>query len=102
MRSAAFGLSTGLVYPPGCFADTEEIVELAGVVARHGGFYASHIRGEREMIVEAVRECIEIGERAGCSVQISHQNPTYRGPGKGREIQTPWESARARGGDVLA
>ena len=102
MRSGAFGMSTGLVYPPGCFADTEEIVELAGVVARHGGFYASHIRGEREMIVEAVRECIEIGERAGCSVQISHNNPKYGGLGKAREIQTLWESARARGVDVLA
>src|SRR3989440_6967691 len=39
MRSGALGMSTGLVYPPGCFADTEEIAELAGVVARHGGFY---------------------------------------------------------------
>src|SRR3989440_11802346 len=66
MRSGAFGMSTGLVYPPGCFADTEEIAELAGVVARHGGFYASHIRGERETIVDAVKECIDIGERAGC------------------------------------
>ncbi|HVG36847.1 MAG TPA: amidohydrolase family protein, partial [Thermoplasmata archaeon] len=44
MRAGAFGMSTGLVYPPGCFAGTEEIVELAQVVARHHGFYASHIR----------------------------------------------------------
>src|SRR5438309_8854697 len=101
MRSGAFGMSTGLVYPPGCFADTEEIVELAGVVARHGGFYASHIRGERETIVEAVRECIEIGERAGCAVQISHNNPKYGGLGKSPEIQALWESAHDRGLDVL-
>ena len=45
MAAGAFGMNTGLVYPPGCFAATEEIVELAEVVARHGGFYASHIRG---------------------------------------------------------
>ncbi len=101
MNAGAFGMSTGLVYPPGCFAATEEIVELAKVVARHGGFYASHIRGERETIVDAVKECIEIGERAGCPVQISHNNPKYGGIGKSPEIQALWESAHNRGLDVL-
>src|SRR2546425_790974 len=99
MRAGAFGMSTGLVYPPGCFAATEEIVELAQVVARHHGFYASHIRGERETVVDAVRECIEIGERAGCAVQISHNNPKYGGIGKGKEIQALWEAAKDRGVD---
>ena len=102
MRAGAFGMSTGLVYPPGCFAATEEIVELAKVVARHHGFYASHIRGERETIVDAVRECIDIGERAGCPVQISHNNPKYGGIGKSSEIQHLWEAARQRSVDVLA
>jgi len=102
MRAGAFGMSTGLVYPPGCFAETDEIIELARVVARRGGFYASHIRGERETIVDAVRECIEIGELAGCPVQISHNNPKYGGLGKSNEIQALWEAARARGVDVLA
>ena len=102
MRAGAFGMSTGLVYPPGCFADTDEIVELTRVVARRGGFYASHIRGERETIVGAVRECIEIGELAGCPVQISHNNPKYGGLGKSDEIQALWEAARTRGVDVLA
>src|SRR5216117_995036 len=101
MAAGAFGMSTGLVYPPGCFAATEEIVELAKVVARHGGFYASHIRGERETIVDAVKECIEIGEDAGCAVQISHNNPKYGGLGKSREIQALWDSAHDRGLDVL-
>src|SRR5438132_10896891 len=102
MAAGAFGMSTGLVYPPGCFAATEEIVELAKVVARRGGFYASHIRGERETIVDAVKECIEIGEHAGCAVQISHNNPEYGGLGKSSEIQHLWEAARQRGVDVLA
>src|SRR5438552_220 len=93
MAAGAFGMSTGLVYPPGCFAATEEIVELAKVVARHGGFYASHIRGERETIVDAVKECIEIGERAGCPVQISHNNPKYGGIGKSPEIQEEQDRA---------
>src|SRR5437870_6116842 len=102
MRAGAYGMSTGLVYPPGCFAATEEIVELARVVARRRGFYASHIRGERETIVDAVRECIEIGEQAGCPVQISHNNPKYGGIGKAKEVQALWEAARARGVEVLA
>ena len=101
MRAGAFGMSTGLVYPPGCFADTNEVIALAKIVARRGGFYASHIRGERETIVEAVRECIDIGERAGCPVQISHNNPKYGGLGKSGEIQAAWEAARERGVDVL-
>src|SRR3989475_5019309 len=102
MRAGAFGMSTGLVYPPGCFAATEEIVDLAKVVARHRGFYASHIRGERETIVEAVQECIEIGEQAGCPVQISHNNPKYGGIGAAKEIQAPWEAGPAGRVGVLA
>jgi N-acyl-D-amino-acid deacylase len=102
MQAGAFGMSTGLVYPPGCFAKTKEIAELAKVVARHDGFYASHIRGERETILTAVRECIEIGESAGCPVQISHNNPKYGALGKAKEIHALWEAARERGIDVLA
>lgn len=102
MKAGAFGMSTGLVYPPGCFARTEEIVELACVVARYHGYYASHIRGERETIIEAVKECIAIGETAGCPVQISHNNPKYGAWGKGSEIQALWEQARERGVDVTA
>lgn len=100
MRAGTFGMSTGLVYPPGCFASTDEVVELAKVVGRYGGFYASHIRGERETIVEAVQECLEIGERAGVPVQISHNNPKYGGWGKSTTIQAMWEAARGRGIDV--
>lgn len=102
MRAGAFGLSTGLVYPPGCFATTDEIVTLAKVVARHGGFYASHVRGERETILDAVRECIEVGERAGCPVQISHNAPKYGATARAAEVQKLWEAARGRGVDVTA
>ena len=102
MRAGAFGLSSGLVYPPGCFGTTEEVVELARVVARYGGFYASHIRGERETILDAVRECISIGERAGCPVQISHNAPKYGAMVHAADVQRLWEEARARGVDVTA
>lgn len=72
MRDGAWGMSTGLIYTPGCYADTDELVELSQVVARHGGLYVSHIRGEGEGLPEAVREAIAIGQRAGLPVHISH------------------------------
>lgn len=72
MRDGALGLSTGLIYLPGTFAKTEEVVELAKVAAKHGGIYASHIRDEGDGVVEAVKEAINIGEQANLPVEISH------------------------------
>jgi N-acyl-D-amino-acid deacylase len=100
MRAGAFGLSTGLVYPPGCFGDTDEVVALAEIVAGYGGLYASHIRGERETVVEAVRECLEIGERAGCRVQVSHNAPKWGGSHLLPDVMALWDAARERGLDV--
>jgi N-acyl-D-amino-acid deacylase len=100
MDAGAFGLSTGLVYPPGCFGETDEIVALAEVVAGYGGLYASHIRGERETVVDAVTECIAIGERAGCRTQISHNAPKFGGAHLLPDVIELWEGARARGLDV--
>ncbi len=100
MEAGAFGMSTGLVYPPGCFADTDEIVELCKVVAKYGGMYASHIRGERETIAEAIREAILIGERAGVRVQISHNCPKWGACGRTAETLGLVSEARGRGLDV--
>jgi len=100
MRSGAFGMSTGLVYPPGSFAKTDEIVELCKVVARYGGMYASHIRGERETIAEAIKEAILIGQRSGVRVQISHNCPKYGAWGRTKETLGLVEAARKRGFDV--
>jgi N-acyl-D-amino-acid deacylase len=72
MEEGAYGMSTGLVYAPGAYAKTEELVRLSEVVAGRGGIYATHLRNEGSRLVEAVAEAIEIGERAGISVQISH------------------------------
>jgi N-acyl-D-amino-acid deacylase len=72
MRDGAVGLSTGLIYLPGTFAKTEEVVELAKAAARNGGVYASHIRNEGLKVVDAVNEAINIGEQAGLPVEISH------------------------------
>ena len=72
MRDGAWGMSTGLIYVPGTYAKTAEIAAVARVVARHGGFYASHIRNEGRQLLEAVEEAIAIGREAGCPVHVSH------------------------------
>jgi len=100
MMAGAAGLSTGLVYPPGCFAHTDEIVELCRVVAEYKGLYASHIRGERETILDAVAEAIEIGRQAGVPVQISHNAPKYGAPCDASANLSLVDQARARGQDV--
>jgi N-acyl-D-amino-acid deacylase len=100
MKEGAFGLSSGLVYLPGCFAETEELIELCKVVAKYGGIYTSHTRGERETIVQALKEAIEIGEKAGVPVQVSHNCPKYGAQGKFNEQSRIYEAARARGVDV--
>ena len=71
-EAGAFGLSSGLIYVPGIFATTDELVELAGVAARYGGLYATHIRNESDLLVEAVLEAIDIGRRSGARVEVSH------------------------------
>jgi N-acyl-D-amino-acid deacylase len=100
MEEGAFGLSTGLVYLPGCFAKTSELIELSIVAAKYGGFYASHTRGERETIVTALKEAIEIGEKARIPVQVSHNCPKYGGHGKFKVMSRLYEDARERGIDL--
>jgi N-acyl-D-amino-acid deacylase len=72
MEQGACGLSTGLFYPPGYYARTEEVIGLAKVAARHDGIYASHIRSETDHLFEALEEAVEIGDMAEIRVQISH------------------------------
>jgi N-acyl-D-amino-acid deacylase len=72
MREGALGLSTGLIYPPCCFADTNELVELCRAVAEFDGIFVSHMRSESDYIEDAVSEMIEVGHRSGVRVHISH------------------------------
>ncbi len=72
MRDGAFGMSTGLIYIPGSLTETEEIIEIARVIARHQGIYASHIRGEGAELLHSVDEAIRIGTDADLPVHISH------------------------------
>lgn len=72
MKDGAVGLSTGLIYIPGTFAKTEEVIGLAKAAAKNNGVYASHIRNEESKAVNAVNEAINIGKEAHIPVQISH------------------------------
>ncbi|MCZ6748704.1 MAG: D-aminoacylase [SAR324 cluster bacterium] len=72
MDAGALGLSTGLIYPPGCYAETAELVALSEVSGRHGGIYATHLRDQSDRLLEAVQEAIAIGQGGGLPVQISH------------------------------
>jgi len=103
MRDGAVGLSTALIYPPGAYAKTEELVVLARVAAQYGGFYASHVRNEGAHVLEAIREALEIGEKAGIPVHIFH----LKAAGKEnwplmRKAIDLIEEYRARGMDVTA
>ncbi len=103
LEAGAVGLSTGLVYEPGRHAQTDELVSLASRMSESGGLYATHMRNEGARLLEAVAEAIEIGERAGVSVQISHHKAS--GPanwGRVRDSIELIEAARRRGVDVHA
>lgn len=101
MEDGAWGLSTGLIYPPSCYAGTDEIAELAKVLVRYGGVYFSHIRDEGGKLLEAVKEAIEIGERAGVPVQIAHFKASGKNYwGKTEESLKLVEEARKMGVDV--
>lgn len=72
MEAGAWGLSTGLVYPPGMYAAPDEIAELGRIAARFGGLYATHMRSEGDGLLESIAEALEIGRKAKIAVQISH------------------------------
>ena len=103
MAEGAVGLSTGLQYVPGAYAEPGEIVELARVACAAGGLYASHMRNEGTEIEKAVAETIEAGEKAGCPVQISHlkiDSPSRWGASE--KALALIDAARGRGVDVQA
>ena len=98
MRDGALGLSTGLIYVPGVYAKTDEVVALARVAARHGGIYATHMRDEGDGVFDAIRESIQIGEQARLPVEISHfKISSKRLWGKSTDTLALVRDARARG-----
>ena len=78
MDGGAWGMSTGLIYVPSRYGDTEELIALSRVVADRGGIYASHIRGEGTVLLESIDEAIRIGRESGAPVHISHLKASGR------------------------
>ncbi len=72
IKTGSFGLSTGLEYAPGSYADTEELIELSKVVAANGGIYNTHMRNEDDTVIEAIEEALRICKEAEVSVEIAH------------------------------
>ena len=72
MRDGAVGFSTGLIYIPGTYSNTAEVVALAKAAAAHGGVYASHMRDEGEHVLEAITEAVTVGKETGMPVELSH------------------------------
>lgn len=101
MDEGAFGLSSGLIYPPGLFSKTPEMIELCKVIAAKGGVYTTHMRGETDAVIDSVQESIDVGEQSGVSVEISHHKTAGRDNwGKSRQTLAMVEAARQRGVDV--
>ncbi len=98
MAAGAFGLSTGLIYVPGTYAKTDELVALCEEVASFGGLYATHMRDEGDHVLESIDEAIEIGRRAGLPVHLSHLKASGKPNwGKSEQIVARLEAARADG-----
>ncbi len=103
MRQGAFGVSSSLIYAPGNYASTEELIALAKVAAKHGGIYATHIRNEGSEELTALQEAFRIGREAGLPVEIWHLKVAGR-PNWGNmpKVIAAIEAARASGLDVTA
>jgi len=103
LQQGAWGMSTGLIYPPGSFAQTEELIALGKVLARFDALYTSHIRGESGTLLQALDEAIRIGREGGPRVEISHLKALGKDFwGQGKEILAKLEKARREGVDIMA
>ena len=101
MKEGALGLSTGLTYPPGSYASTNELVELCKTVAEYGGVYATHVRYDLgDGAFDGFREAVKIGILSGCPVQISHYATNLAIRGKAKQMLALVDEARDRGIDI--
>jgi dihydroorotase/N-acyl-D-amino-acid deacylase len=103
MEDGAFGIGSALIYPPGNFASTEELIAINESAAPYGGVYITHMRSEADRFLEGIDEAIEIGTRAGVPVEIYHLKAGgRRNWPKAAQAVAKIDSARAAGIDVQA
>ncbi|WP_431835628.1 N-acyl-D-amino-acid deacylase family protein [Cellulomonas sp. Y8] len=101
MREGAFGMSSGLTYVPGMFADADELVALCEVVAAHGGYYAPHQRSYGAGALAAYAEVVEVARRAGCALHLTHATMNFpENRGRAGELLALVDRALADGVDV--
>lgn len=101
MEEGAVGMSTGLIYEPGRYSNTEELIELTKAISPYNGVYFSHMRNEAGNLIQSVEETIKIGEEAGCSIEISHHKVSgQENWGKSVESLKTIDEARSRGLNV--
>jgi N-acyl-D-amino-acid deacylase len=102
LEAGALGLSSGLEYTPGSFAQPDELVALCRIVANSGGVYATHMRDEGNRLIESLEESISVARASGASLQISHFKTAYpRNWGKIEAAIAKIEEARASGVDIF-
>ncbi len=103
MSDGALGVASALIYPPGSYASTEELIEEARAMAPFGGVYITHMRSEGDRLIEAVREALRIGREGGVPVEIYHLKAAGQANWpKARQVVAMIDSARAAGQDVAA
>lgn len=103
MRDGAFGVASALIYPPGNYAGTHELSEIAKAIAPYHGVYISHIRSEGDSLLEALDEALAIGRAGGVPVEIYHLKAAgHRAWAKAGEMVAKIDSARVAGQDVGA
>ncbi len=103
MEDGAFGVAYALIYPPDTYVDTDELVEVCKVVARHRGVYITHLRSEADGFLEGLDEAFEIGRRSGAAVEVYHLKAAgRRNWGKAEDAIARIDAARAGGLDVTA
>jgi N-acyl-D-amino-acid deacylase len=100
MRDGAMGFSTGLIYTPGIYSKTDEVIALAKSAAKYNGIYTSHMRNESDKIFEAIDEAIDVGRQANMRLEISHFKVGLPNWNKSDQMIAMVEKARAEGLDV--
>ena len=103
MQDGAFGVGSALIYPPGSYASTQELIEEAKAMAPYGGVYITHMRSEGDRLLEAVDEALTIGRQGGVPVEIYHLKAAgVKNWPKAKQLVAKIDSARAAGQDVAA